>query len=294
MIAPKLPLYAVLTGILLVPADLVIEARRDTVFVRADADLQLRLLHTVSSAESRVNEHVDFEVVEDLVQDDMVIVPRGSKAWGVVTAVEPKSRLRKNGKLDIDLQAVCLPDGTGAALRAYRRGSTQVPGDQPSAGDSLFALPALPVLVFLYGKDVTIPKGREFTAYLGEDIEVKRTRGRPAPSGNCSSPAEREAARKAPVIAQPDLSSVVIRSKPEGAEILLNDRFMGQTPATLRLQPGEYKLRLTLPNKAKWERTVVITPGGDSTIQASLESTVPDRVTDPAPWRKTNEKTAQR
>ncbi|MFN7921109.1 MAG: PEGA domain-containing protein [Bryobacteraceae bacterium] len=239
-----------------------------------DTEVELRILQTVSSAESRVNEKVLFEVVDDVIVDQTIVIPQGSRAWGLVTAVEPKSRMRKNGKIDIDLQAVCLPGGTGAPLRAYRRGAQRVATDQPSVGDSLFAIPALPVIAFLYGKDVAIPKGREFTAFLGETIAMPKPLARPEPAQSCPSPQEEEIQRKAPVIVEPELASLAVHSKPEGAEIWVNGRFMGQTPATLRLPPGEHQVQLRSPDKAAWERTVVATPGGMSTLQAVLESTV--------------------
>lgn len=260
--------------ILAAPGDEATPKKMPQVYVPQDTEVELRILQTVSSSESQVNERVLFEVVEDVAIEDAIVIPRASKAWGLVTAVGQKSRLRKNGRIDIDLQAVCMPDGSGAALRAYRRGTQRAPGDQVSVGDSLLALPAIPFLAFIYGKDVTIPKGREFTAYLSEAMQVDRRLRRPEPAQQCPAAGEEEKQRKTPVIVQPELSSIAVRSRPEGAEIWVDDRFMGQTPATLRLLPGEHQLKLKLQDKVPWERVVATTPGGHSTIQATLESTV--------------------
>jgi hypothetical protein len=245
-----------------------------TVRLVQDTPVELRIRQTVSSAESRVNERVDFEVTEDVRLEELVVVPRGSIGWGVVTAAEPKNRMRRNGRLDIDLQAICLPNGKGAPLRAVRRGALSWPDSGVPASDSVLALPALPLLLFLYGKDIVIPKGREFTAYLDEDVEIERGSLGRGPATDCLSRHELAKQVEEGAIPEPPLSAVSVRSKPEGAEIQVNGRFFGQTPATVRLPPGEHRIRLQVPGRVAWERVVVVTPGGTSTIQATLESTV--------------------
>ncbi|MEZ5351597.1 MAG: PEGA domain-containing protein [Bryobacteraceae bacterium] len=250
-----------------------IEPHHRVVRVPADTEIEIRLRKTLSSAESKVDERVEFEVVEEVRLRDVTVIPRGSLAWGVLTAVEPKSRLRKNGKIDLDLLAVCLPDGSAAGLRAVPRGMKHRGAVDTNVSDSVLALPALPVLLFLYGKDVVIPKGREFTAYLAEDVALDRTGlDRPAP-GVCTPGADPfQNERADPETAA--LSTLAIRSNPEGAEILINGKFMGYTPSTLRLPAGEHQIKLLKPGKAAWDRLLVVTPGGDATIQAAMEDTL--------------------
>lgn len=52
--------------------------------------IKLRLNRTVSSADAHVNDTVDFDVLEEVKVHDVVVVPRGSMAWGTVTEAEPK------------------------------------------------------------------------------------------------------------------------------------------------------------------------------------------------------------
>jgi hypothetical protein len=142
-----------------------------------------------------------------------------------------------------------------------------------NVSDSVLALPALPVLLFLYGKDVVIPKGREFRAYLAEELQLDRAGLQQASAGTCqpgNKPAE--GIREEP--ATVELATVVVRSNPEGAEIVVNGRFMGYTPSTLRLAPGEHQIKLLKAGKASWDRLLVTTPGGESTIQAGMEDTL--------------------
>ncbi len=239
-----------------------------------DTPVELRLEGGVSSATAKANDIVEFEVAEDVRAGDRIVIPRGSYAWGVVTHAERRSRMRRNGKLDIDLQAVCLPTGRPAFLRAVRRGTVDPDGTEVSASDSLFALPALPVMVFVFGKDVSIPAGRELTAYLAEDVAVTTAKGTPAAATRCVRPDPVPVPQLAEARTTEDLSTITVRSSPGEAEIYVNERFMGNTPAVLKLPPGEHQVRLALPGYGPWTRQVAVTPGGESNIQVKLETTM--------------------
>lgn len=239
-----------------------------------ETPVQLRLLETVSSEDAEVNQQVVFEVAEDVRVDDRIVIPRGSHAWGVVTATARKSRLRRNGKLDIDLQAVCLPTGKPAPLRAMRRGARRPDGADVATTDSLFALPALPVMLFVWGKDVTIQEGSEFTTYLAEDTVVPLNDRAPDAAKACPvsqpAPVEMMLAAKS----RDDLSTVNVNSNPPNAEIYVDDKYMGTTPAVLKLPAGEHQIRLVAAGRPRWERLMAVTPGGEANIQATIESAV--------------------
>jgi hypothetical protein len=253
-------------------------AAKTALILGEDTPIAVRLTEGISSESAAVNDRVEFEVAEDVRVQQMVVIPKGSYAWGIVTNTARKSRMRRNGKLDIDLEAVCLPNGKPAPLRAMRRGSLHPDNAEVSASDSLFALPALPVMLFVWGKDVSIPEGREFTTYLAEDtpLEASLLRTRPVPISECTEAAADPG--PVPQLAQAptrqELSTVNVRSTPANAEIYVDDRFMGNTPAVLRLPPGEHQIRLVAPGFSHWERLIAATPGGDANVQVKLESTV--------------------
>lgn len=65
----------------------------------------------------------------------------------------------------------------------------------------------------------------------------------------------------APATAAPGVS-VVIDSRPDHAEILLDGKFVGTTPLSYRLPPGTHKIELVRPGFGPWlrELTVAETP----------------------------------
>jgi len=54
------------------------------------------------------------------------------------------------------------------------------------------------------------------------------------------------------------LSAVEIKSSPDGAEITVDDKFMGSTPSTLKLAPGDPKIKLEKSGFKAWERTLTV------------------------------------
>src|SRR5258708_37784923 len=50
--------------------------------------IKLRLTRTLSSADAKTNDKIDFEVLEDVKVKDIVVVPRGGIAWGTGTGAQ--------------------------------------------------------------------------------------------------------------------------------------------------------------------------------------------------------------
>jgi hypothetical protein len=82
--------------------------------------IKLRLNRTLSSADAKTGDNIDFEVLEDIKIKDLVVIPKGSIALGTITDAEHKKRMARGGKLDIEIDYVKLADGEKAALRAVK------------------------------------------------------------------------------------------------------------------------------------------------------------------------------
>ena len=67
-----------------------------------------------------------------------------------------------------------------------------------------------------------------------------------------------------------DVSIVSITSTPLGAEIYLNDKFLGNTPAEVPLTSGEWAVRLIKNGFESWEKTLLILPAAKQTVSVDL------------------------
>jgi antitoxin (DNA-binding transcriptional repressor) of toxin-antitoxin stability system len=240
--------------------------------------VKLRLTRTISSADAKLGERVDFEVLEDVKFGETVIIPRTGIALATITEAQPKRRLGRGGKLNVNIDHVRLASGEKAALRAVKEleggGHT---GAMTGAivATSIVFFPAAPFFLFIKGKDITIPKGTEITAYINGDISLNPRNFAPRAQGNEQpAPTSPEApAEQAPFFVDPEFSSVTIKSIPFGAEISIDGKFAGNTPSTVRLKSGDHKISIKQAGYALWERTITLSAGGNITVNATLEKT---------------------
>ena len=148
--------------------------------------IRLRLSRNLSSADAQVGENVDFEVLDDLMVENLMLVPRGGVAIATVTEAQAKRRMARGGKLDVNIDYLRLVNGDKVALRAVKEVKGGGHTGAMTGGivaTSIVFFPAAPFFLFMHGKDVTIPKGTEITAYVNGEIKLERTKFPAAPPG---------------------------------------------------------------------------------------------------------------
>jgi hypothetical protein len=128
-------------------------------FILQDATpVKLRLNRNVSSADAHEGDSVDFEVLEDVAANGIVVIPKGSVAIGTVTEAQPKRRMGRAGKLEMVLDYVRLADTEKAAVRAVKDakgGSHTVGMTVGIVATGLLFFPAAPFFLFIHGKDIS-------------------------------------------------------------------------------------------------------------------------------------------
>jgi PEGA domain-containing protein len=66
--------------------------------------------------------------------------------------------------------------------------------------------------------------------------------------------------------------AVKVNSQPEGADIWVDDAFVGNAPAQLKLAPGKHRIRVGKEGYKNWEKEITVTAGSDLTINAPLKN----------------------
>ena len=140
------------------------------ILVRNQTPVHLKLGRELSSATAHVGEEVNFEVAQDVVVGGLTIISKGAPAVGAVTEAEPKKRMGKAGKLNVSVASVLLANNEKIALRSF--GADQPSDQKGGLGISL-----------VRGKEVTMTKDTEITAYVDGDLHLKAASfAAPAPS----------------------------------------------------------------------------------------------------------------
>ncbi|HXI75021.1 MAG TPA: PEGA domain-containing protein [Pyrinomonadaceae bacterium] len=231
-----------------------------------DTPVRLKLARTMSSHDAKVDEKVDFEVVEDVKIGDVVVIQHGGMAIATVTEAKSKARMGKAGKLNMNIDYVQLVSGEKVPLRAVKGGSG---GNHTGAmtgaivATSILFFPAAPFFLFMHGKDITIPKGTEITAYVAGDTPLD-------PSKFKSSTLVESVASK-PDVSASNLSPIAVKSTPDGAEITIDGKLVGTTPSTVQVTPGDHTIVIGKAGFKSWQRTITVTTGGTINLEATLD-----------------------
>jgi PEGA domain len=225
--------------------------------------VKLRISQTVSSGDAHLNDRIEFEVLEDVKVADTLIVPKGGIAWGTVTEAQPKRRMGRGGKLEINMDSVRLVDGEKAALRATKEAQGGGHVGAMTAGivaTGLIFFPAAPFFLFMHGKDITIPKGTEVPTFISGNFALDMAKFKPATP--TQAPAEAQASTN---------SEVTVTSTPAGADIELDGAFVGNTPSTIPVAAGDHTITLKKQGFTSWERKIKVS-GGKVQISADLQA----------------------
>lgn len=128
----------------------------EAVFQLNDATaIHLRLLDNLTSGTEAVGQSVHFETVEEVRVSSVLVIPKGSPAWGVVIEAGRNRDQWHIGGLKIAFESVQLSSGEIAPLR--------------TSGESSGS-PAVELLSF--AKQAPITRGAEVTAYVDGNFSL--------------------------------------------------------------------------------------------------------------------------
>ena len=234
-----------------------------------DTPIRLRLNRTLSSATEKVDDKVDFTVLEEVRVGQLMVVPQGAIAIGTVTEAKRKGRFGRAGRLNVNIDYVQLPTGDKVTLRSMKAaegGSRKKLMTGAMVASGILFFPAAPFFLLIRGRDITIPKGTEITAYVAADTALDQ-----AKFADRQETLAMMAADQPQAVAPDGLSTIVVKSAPEGAEISIDGKFVGSTPSTLRLTPGEHNIVIEKSGFKSWQRSMTVNTSGSITVDATLE-----------------------
>jgi hypothetical protein len=231
--------------------------------------VKLRINRTISSDDSKQGDTVDFEVLQDISVNGTLVIQKGGIAYATVTEAQAKRRMGRAGKLDINIDYVKLLTGDKAALRAVKEvkgGSHTVGMTAGIVATSLVFFPAAPFFLFMHGKDISIPKGTEITAYTNGDLKLDLAKFQPA----AAQPTNLNASNR-DQSAPSTSAKLQIDSTPPGADIEVDGNFVGNTPSEVQVTEGDHTVDVKKAGFKAWERKMKTSAGSNIHVGAELE-----------------------
>jgi hypothetical protein len=211
--------------------------------------IRLRLTRDLTFNNVKPGDLVDFEVLEDLRIDGLLVLAHGVRATATITQAEPNTRKTHGGKLGVNLESIPLLNGGKLAIRATKEGRQAAHTDKtagaPLANSAALVMPAAPYLLFAYGRDEVFPEGTGVAVYIDGEFKLD-------PAGF--------------------LEDIAFTSNPPGALVSIYGTPIGRTPFTTKLAPGTYKAVFSADGYPDLTERMPVGPGYSNTVHAAFES----------------------
>jgi hypothetical protein len=110
--------------------------------------VKVKFKQTISSKTAKENDPVEFEVSEDVLVENVIVIAKGALARGIVTKAKRSGMLGRKGKLEISLKEVTLVSGERVAIRAEQKS-----GGGTSGGIIALAVVVTPLALLFKGKN---------------------------------------------------------------------------------------------------------------------------------------------
>ncbi len=250
------PIVVTLTAPMSSRAPLESQPKAAPLLLKEGAPVALQTTEKMVSGHTKEGSLIRFKVTRDVVgPGEKVLIPYGSFAQGKVTRSRRRGAFGKAGQLEFSVDSATAADGTTVPLRA----SEEVAGKSNKGVVVATALLLSVLTVFIHGKDVEVPVGTEFVAYVDHQVEIgaplparppEDTRGQSVAKVSITSPADgrhvlRGSKLRVTVKADPAGEFVSARLLLDGEEIIeVTDKLEPLTLPTKGMQPGEHRLEV--------------------------------------------------
>jgi hypothetical protein len=236
--------------------------------------VRLRLDQTLNSATADEGQTVELSVTEAVKIDGQVVIAEGARATGTVVVAQEKRRMGRAGKLDFSVDRVRSIDNEWIPLRytvnKKQGDSKAVSTGVLTAGVAVVFWPAAPFMLLRHGKDININKGVTVDVFTDRNHQMTTTPG----TTQIASAVRPISAAPAPISNSGEAATVSITSPEPGADIEINGSFVGNTPTTTKLSPGQYTVIIKNGSQV-WQRVIQVSPGSNINLAASFPNAVP-------------------
>jgi len=160
----------------------------DVITVPDGKPVDTKLTKDLSTATAKVGDDVGLTLAHSIMQDGLVIIPKGTVLSAKITSVRHAGRVSRNAKVSFSVENAALPGGETAAFRprppptagqnlhhaaaamGYMAVDSELP---PGAGIVLLAVGG-PLMLVRKGHEQVFYAGKPTTLYLGGPLNLKR------------------------------------------------------------------------------------------------------------------------
>lgn len=142
--------------------------KQGNAYIPKGTKLQIELTKELSSKKAKVGDAVPLRLVQNLIINDVVVIPAGSEVRGVVTKTRKAGGLGRGGKLEFTIVSVNTINGVEVPLQ-YTKGEH---GASDGGAVAVVAFVSIVGGIFMKGKNVVYNEGLRFDAAVTADVDL--------------------------------------------------------------------------------------------------------------------------
>lgn len=145
--------------------------------IAKDSLIKIKIMTKLDTKNSRPGDTVEFQAIEDVYADGLLIIGKGAPGVGRVTKVEPAKNFGRDAQMEIAFKSILTMDGTKLETFLGEKAKEETKSLAKAAGATVAGLVILgPIGIvggaFVHGQDITIPAGTMLYIQTKADTEV--------------------------------------------------------------------------------------------------------------------------
>jgi uncharacterized membrane protein len=145
--------------------------------IAKDSLIKIKIMTKLDTKNSRPGDTVEFQAIDDVYANGLLVIGKGAPGVGRVTKVEPAKNFGRDAQMEIAFQSILTMDGTNLETFLGEKAKEETKSLAKAAGATVAGLVILgPIGIvggaFVHGQDITIPAGTMLYIQTKADTEV--------------------------------------------------------------------------------------------------------------------------
>lgn len=140
-------------------------------YIPKDTNINLELIDPISSKKSKEGNNFRLKTIENLLINDVVVIPANQEVLGTITKARKNGMLGRKGRLEFKIDSIKTINGVNVPLTAEVKGK----GHSDNGAVAVAAAVSLVGGLFMKGTNIYYEPGQKFVAVVSTDTDLNTT-----------------------------------------------------------------------------------------------------------------------
>ena len=140
-------------------------------YIPKDTNINLELIDPISSKKSKEGNTFRLKTIENLLINDVVVIPANQEVLGTITKARKNGMLGRKGRLEFKIDSIKTINGVNVPLTAEVKGK----GHSDNGAVAVAAAVSLVGGLFMKGTNIYYEPGQKFVAVVSTDTDLNTT-----------------------------------------------------------------------------------------------------------------------